>query len=111
MQIDSPQAEMQHVAERANVNDVRINLGGTTLLVVAVLVAIIGACGLVMGLNLSKQSQMDRDFRDMQTQDMLKERRLMDLEGYLIVNGLKRPGDDSFGPTGNLERMKPRKEN
>lgn len=101
--------ESVHAAEHANVNNVRINLGGTTLLVVVVLVAIIGACGLVMGLNLAKQSQMDQEFKDMKTQDWLKERRLMDREAYDIVNGLKLPGDDTFGPTGNIQRMKPKR--
>lgn len=61
-----------------------------------------------MGLNLAKQSQMDRDFRDMQTAEALKERRLMDMEAFAILNGWKIPGDDTHGPTGNVLRMKPK---
>jgi len=93
----------------ANVTRVSINLGGSTLIVVAVLVAIIGACGVVMGLNLAKQAQMDADFKTLKTQEWLTERRLMDREAYDIANGLKVPGDDQNGPTGNLQRMKPKR--
>jgi hypothetical protein len=74
-------------------------------MVVAVLVAIIGACGLVMGLNLSRQAQMDADFKDMKTQEWLLERRMMDAEAYFIASGAKVPGDDVHGPTGNLKRL------
>lgn len=35
------------------------DLGDRTIVVVAVLATIIGACGVVMGLNLSKQSRLD----------------------------------------------------
>jgi hypothetical protein len=90
------------------VANIRIDLGAPTLAVVMILVMIIGACGVVMGLNLAKQAQMDQDFKDMKTQDWLKERRLMDREAYDIVNGLKKPGDDAWGPTGNVQRMKPK---
>ena len=86
----------------------RLGLETSTIAIVVSLVLIIGACGVVMGLNLAKQAQDDRDFRDLTTQYKLNERRLMDLEGYLIVNGLKKPGDDAWGPTGNLQRMKPK---
>lgn len=92
----------------SSVNNIRIELGGTTLAIVISLLVVIGACGLIMGLNLAKQAQMDQDFKDMKTQDWLKERRLMDREAYDIVNGLKKPGDDAWGPTGNLQRMKPK---
>lgn len=71
------------------------------------LILVIAGCALVMGLNLAKQDQMDRDFKDMKTQDWLKERRLMDREAYDILNGRKVVGDDTNGPTGNLQRMKP----
>lgn len=84
-----------------------MNLGPATLIVVCVLAAIIGACGVVMGLNLAKQAEMDRDFREASTRLMLNERRLMDKEAYDILNGNKYFSDDAHGPTGNVERMKP----
>lgn len=87
---------------------VNVEFGGATIAIVVSLMLVIGSCGVVMGLNLAKQAEEDRSFRDMQTQEMLKERRLMDLEAYALLNGWKRPGDDTFGPTGNLQRMVPK---
>lgn len=92
----------------SNVQVVRIGLGKETLAVVILLTVVIGACALIMGLNLAKQEQMDRDFRDAGTRLMLNERRLMDKEAYDILNGNKYLSDDTHGPTGNLERMKPK---
>lgn len=40
------------------------DLGDRTLVVVILLAAIIGACGLVMGLNLSKQAMQEQYMRD-----------------------------------------------
>lgn len=102
---DSAPSNAQH---GSSVNNIKIGLDGATLAIVVSLVIVIAACGLVMGLNLAKQSQMDQDFKDMKTQDWLKERRLMDREAYDIVNGLKKPGDDAWGPTGNIQRMTPK---
>lgn len=108
--MSSPHAVTQAPDRGASANNINIstNLGPATLIVVCVLAAIIGACGLVMGLNLSKQAQMDRDFKDASTRLMLNERRLMDKESYDILNGNKYFSDDAHGPTGNIERMKPK---
>jgi hypothetical protein len=92
-----------------NGSKVIIEANGPTLVVIIMLVVVIAACGLVMGLNLGKQAEDDRQFRDLQVQVKLLERRAMDLEAYAELNGLKVPGDDSFGPTGNLKRMVPKK--
>ncbi len=92
----------------SSVNTVRVDLGSQSLWVIAAFSVLIGTCGLVMGLNLAKQDQLDRDFRDLTTAYKLEERRKMDLEAYFEVNGLKVPGDDSNGPTGNIQRMKPK---
>jgi uncharacterized protein YceK len=92
---------------RRPVQIVRIEVGKETLLIALALTLVIGGCGLVMGLNLAKQSQMDRDFRDMQTAQKLQERRWMDVEAYAMLNGWKIPSDDTHGPTGNLKRMRP----
>lgn len=91
------------------VTRVNVSLGSATIAIVISLMLVIAACGLVMGLNLAKQEQLDRDFRLQERQDALKERRLMDMEAYLIVNGWKMPKDDAFGPTGNIERMQSNK--
>ena len=70
---------------------------------------VIGACGVVMGLNLATQHQEDNDFKLAQTHALLLERRYMDIEAYAILNGWKVPGDDAHGPTGNMQRMKPKR--
>jgi hypothetical protein len=98
----------QHEGSIANVTRVHIDLGATTIVIVISLMVIIGACGVVMGLNLAKQAELDRQFLYMERQEALKERRLMDMEAYALLNGWKRPGDDTFGPTGNVERMTPK---
>jgi signal transduction histidine kinase len=92
----------------SNSSRINIELGSATIAIVVSLMIIIAACGTVMGLNLAKQSQMDRDFKDMKTQDWLKERRLMDREAYDILNGKKLSGDDEYGPAGNVQRMVPK---
>lgn len=50
---------------------------------------------------------VDSIARDAKTQAWLAERRLMDMEAYAMLNGWKIPSDDTHGPTGNFERMKP----
>lgn len=74
----------------------------------AVFVAVVCSCCLLLGMNLAKQAQMDQDFKDASTHLMLVERRLMDKEAYMILNGQKVPGDDTHGPTGNMQRMTPK---
>jgi uncharacterized protein HemX len=51
-----------HAAEHANVNNVRIDLGGMTLLVVLLLTIIIGAGGVVMGIDISDRHAQQREF-------------------------------------------------
>lgn len=98
----------QHAKSSAPIQQVRIDLGSATVAIVVSLMIVIGACGVVMGLNLSRQQQLVQAFTYMERQEALKERRLMDMEAYALLNGWKRPGDDTFGPTGNVERMQPK---
>jgi len=91
-------------AERANVNNVRIDLGGTTLAVVVLLVAIIGACGVVMGLNLARQAQMEEKYDDLRRQYRMTELKLDDWTVVVHRAGLVLPGDYTRGPQGNLDR-------
>jgi hypothetical protein len=74
---------------------------------VLMLTAVIGACGVVMGANIAEQRALERSFNDDHIQGKLLERRYMDMEAYAILNGWKIPGDDTHGPTGNIQRMKP----
>jgi hypothetical protein len=98
-----------HAHNGSSVNQIRIELGAATIAIVVSLMLVIGACGVVMGLNLSKQAEQDAQFKTMKTQEWLLERRLMDREALDIVNGTKLPSDDEHGATGNLQRMKPRR--
>ena len=104
----SAEADHAHAHNGSSVTQIRIGLEASTIAIVISLMLIIGTCGVVMGLNLAKQSQMDADYKTMKTQAWLVERRLMDREAYDILNGHKTLGDDAYGPTGNLQRMKPK---
>lgn len=104
----SPDAWDTYAEEGSQQTNIQISFGKETLAVILLLAVIIGICGLIMGLNLSKQDRQDQDFRDMKTQQWLVERRLMDKEALDILHGDKLPSDTEFGPTGNLQRMKPK---
>jgi hypothetical protein len=93
---------------------VRIDLGGATLLVVVILVAIIGACGVVMGLNLSEQAALSREFQrqtavlaehmdDLKRQSRMTELKLDDWTVVAHRAGLVLPGDYTRGPQGDLD--------
>lgn len=71
-------------------------------------------CGICMAISVyaifirdQRLQQTQEDFRDMKSQYKLMERRYMDFEAYALLKGWKVPRDDSFGPTGNIDRMKP----
>lgn len=96
--------------QRANVNNVRIDLGGTTLLVVVLLVAIIGACGVVMGLDIAERGFYIRKFDDLDRQYRMTELKLDDWTVVAHRAGLALPGDYTRGPQGNpdAEAFKPK---
>lgn len=104
----SPGTIDAYAEEGANQTVVRIELGKETLIIVLALTIVIGACAMIMGLNLAKQSQQDEDFRAMKTQMWLVERRLMDREALDLINGDRLPSDTEHGPAGNFQRMKER---
>lgn len=67
MQTDFDPYVMLEQGERSAARvDVRVShdLGDRTLVVVILLAIVIGACGLVMGMNLSKQSRLDDQSRE-----------------------------------------------
>ena len=101
----SEDANHAHALSGSSVNQIRIGLDKSTI----VFTIVLAGAALIMGLNLAKQYQQDQDFRDLKVQYALIERRLMDREAYDILNGFKVPGDDTHGPTGNLQRMIPRR--
>jgi hypothetical protein len=90
-----------HAAEHANVNNVRIDLGGSTLLVVVLLVAIIGACGVVMGIDIAERSTQARHYDLLERQYRMVELKLDDWTVVAHRSGLVLPGDYTCGPQGN----------
>jgi hypothetical protein len=97
-----------HAHNGSAIIQMRLGLEASTIVIVISLMLVIAASGMVMGLNLAKQAEMDADYKSMKTQAWLVERRLMDREAYDILNGHKTLGDDAYGPTGNLQRMQPK---
>jgi hypothetical protein len=89
--------------EHANVNNVRIDLGGTTLLVVVLLVTIIGACGVVMGIDIAERSVQSRHYDLLERQYRMVELKLDDWTVVAHRSGLVLPGDYTRGPQGNLD--------
>jgi hypothetical protein len=94
------------------------------------LMVILMSCAVVMGIDISDRQAQQREFdrraqqsqreadrnaaelteqmKAVKTQAWLLERRLMDREALDILHGVKQPGDDANGATGNLWRMKPK---
>lgn len=95
--------ESVNAAERANVNNVRIDLGNTILAVVTVLVAIIGACGVVMGVDIAERGFYEHRFSDLERQYRMTELKLDDWTVVAHRSGLVLPGDYTRGPQGNLD--------
>jgi hypothetical protein len=67
-QENKDQSINQREGSISNYAKVDIGLQGSTIAIVISLTLVIGACGLVMGLNLSKQRQMDEDFNALRRQ-------------------------------------------
>jgi len=59
------------------------DLGDRTLVVVILLAAIIGACGVVMGMNLAKQDMQEQYVRDVAVKQQLMINHVKDMETQL----------------------------
>lgn len=95
--------ESVHAGERANVNIVRVELGKETLAIVVALTVVVGACGLIMGLNLSRQHTLEDAFLRLDRQYRMTELKLDDWTVVAHRGGLALPGDYTRGPQGNLD--------
>jgi hypothetical protein len=84
-----------------NVNNVRFGFEGATLVVIVLLAVVIGACGVVMGLNLSRQADMAEKYDDLRRQYRMTELKLDDWTVVAHRAGLQFPGDYARGPQGN----------
>jgi hypothetical protein len=109
----------------SSANNISINLGGATLIVVCILATVIGACGVVMGIDISDRNSRDREYdrrtgqaqreADQRaaalTETMLKLDRQyrmteLKLDDWTVVAhraGLSLRGDYTRGPQGNLD--------
>jgi hypothetical protein len=96
----------------SSANHISINLGGATLATMIVLTIVIGTCGVVMGLNLSDQAALQREFQreterqiqamgELQRQYRMTELKLDDWTVVAHRSGLVLPGDYTRGPQGN----------
>ena len=89
--------------DSAHINIVRIDLGGATLIVVVILVSIIGACGVVMGIDIAERATQSRHYDLLERQYRMVELKLDDWTVVAHRSGLVLPGDYTRGPQGNLD--------
>lgn len=96
----------------SHVQIVRVDLGRETLVIVLALTIVIGACGLIMGLNLSRQRSLEDAFLKLDRQSRMTELKLDDWTVVAHRAGLQLPGDYTRGPQGNLdvESFKPKQQ-
>lgn len=99
---DSPDNSVR-ASDTAHVNIVRIEVGKETLAIVIALVLVIGACGVIMGLNLSRQRSLEDAFLKLDRQYRMTELKLDDWTVVAHRAGLALPGDYTRGPQGNLD--------
>lgn len=79
----------------------RFGFEGATLLVIIILAVVIGACGVVMGLDIAERAQMERAFESLDRQYRMTELKLDDWTVVAHRAGLVLPGDYTRGPQGN----------
>jgi hypothetical protein len=97
----SPAASHAAASSGSSVVQVRMDLGGATLVVVAVLALVIGACGVVMGMNLSRQRELEDSFLKLDRQYRMVELKLDDWTVVAHRAGIVLPDDYARGPQGN----------
>lgn len=82
---------------------IKIDLGNPTIVVVCILVGIIGACGVVMGMDIAERSVQARNYDLLERQYRMVELKLDDWTVVAHRSGLVLPGDYTRGPQGNLD--------
>jgi hypothetical protein len=107
-------------------NDIRINLGGATLIVVLILASIIGVTGVIIGIDIADRDAKSREeaerlaqyernedrrtqelhdaLQDLQRQYRMVELKLDDWTVVAHRAGLQLPGDYTRGPQGNMDK-------
>lgn len=87
----------------APVQNIRFDMSAVTLVIVLALMIVIAACGVVMGLNLSRQQTLEDAFLKLDRQYRMTELKLDDWTVVAHRAGLQLPGDYTRGPQGNLD--------
>lgn len=91
MVTDYDEFPTQRAGDRSNLSIVvSHDLGDRTLVVVILLAIVIGACGVVMGMNLAKQSLQEQYVRDVAVKQQLMINHVKDLETKLENSNAKR---------------------
>lgn len=111
-QNNSDESLRQDGGSISNSSRVNIELGSATIAIVVSLMLVIGACGVVMGLNMAEQRAMVREFErttletsghmaELQRQYRMTELKLDDWTVVAHRSGLVLPSDYTRGPQGN----------
>jgi hypothetical protein len=98
----------------ASMHRVAISIGGSMFLVIVALLLVIGACGVVIGMDIADRSAQQREWaRDTaqlteKMDDLRRQYRMTELklDDWSVVGhraGLALPGDYTRGPQGNLD--------
>lgn len=84
MVTDYDEFPTQRAGDRSNLSIVvSHDLGDRTLVVVILLAIVIGACGLVMGMNLSKQNMQEQYLRDVAVKLQVNTNHVNELESLV----------------------------
>ncbi len=102
---ESPHAIHTRASENAHQQIVhnKSDLGPATLVVISLLALMIGVCGVIMGLNLSRQRELEDAFLKLDRQYRMTELKLDDWSVVAHRGGLSLEGDYTRGPQGNLD--------
>lgn len=93
----------QTASENGHIQSIRFDMSAVTLIIVLGLMLVIGACGVVMGLNLSRQRSLEDAFLKLDRQYRMTELKLDDWTVVAHRAGLQIPGDYTRGPQGALD--------
>lgn len=101
MQIRPENSPSAVASEHGHITNQTVNLGGPTLLMMLIMAVILGACGVVIGLDIAERSQMEREFAKLDRQYRMVELKLDDWTVVAHRSGLVLPSDYARGPQGN----------
>ncbi len=82
---EPPFVHLEQGARSASIIDVKVShdLGDRTLVVVILLACVIGVCGVVMGMNLAKQSMQEQYVRDVAVKQQIMINHVNELESLV----------------------------